>query len=79
MQRLILIGIILFVSVLVIDLMVRIGIVCHMRKQRRAVKPMDVAEGQVNNGNLDAIREGIAEDASETSGEDIENRSIPRA
>lgn len=79
MQRLILIGIILFVSVLVIDLMVRIGIVCHMRKQRRAVKPIDIAEGQANNGNLDAIREGIEEDTSETGNEDIENRSIPRA
>lgn len=77
MSSLLLIGIILFVSVLLIDIMVRIGIVCFKRKQKRVIKPLGVVQAQGNNRNAGNTLDAITEDAHETRDEDIENRPIP--
>ena len=78
MASLILIGVILFTSVFVIDLIVRGAIVCNMRKQKRAVKPLDViiieqtARGaRANNRNAIVAQESIVD-----INEDIEIQSI---
>lgn len=44
MQTLILIGVVLLLSVILVDCVVRLIIVWNMRKRKRAVKPLDVIE-----------------------------------
>jgi hypothetical protein len=44
METLVLIGVVLLLSVLLVDCLVRLVIVWNMRKRKRAVKPLDVIE-----------------------------------
>ena len=82
MSSLILIGILLMASVLVLDLIVRIVIVCGRRKRRRAVKPMPMREPQdlwqlrVGDANIaparnDENNNSIVEEEGDTDTESI--------
>ena len=82
MSKLVVIGILLMVSVLVMDLIVRIVIVCNMRKQRRAVKPLpepmaDLRELRINGGNPNLHLEPNSIIEEEDDDDDVENQSIP--
>ena len=53
METLILIGVILLIAVLCVDCIIRVAIVWSMRKRKRAVKPLDVVEGNAGEVRTD--------------------------
>ena len=72
METLILIGVILLILVLCVDCVIRVVIVWKMRKQKRAVKPLDVIEQdaeevRINNRNN-------ADGENNPAAEEIENQ-----
>jgi hypothetical protein len=86
METLILIGVVLLLSVVLLDCVVRLIIVWNMRKRKRAVKPLDVielpnnAQHQVretdgNNNNNNNVGEEDNNDNNTVDDEDLENQS----
>ena len=72
MEPLILIGVVLLLSVLSIDCVVRLVIEWNIRKQKRTVKPLGFIDANANNNNNNNNNNGTEEGS--TVGEDIENQ-----